>query len=100
MGTRGQLCGFYDDCLELKISSANTLGFIPQISAFFFKTEVIYTLYLIYSFYTLDSCVKCGHVVATHLHEFWVESGYQVPFFVHVPKPLELFQTHMGQFLF
>ena len=23
------------------------------------------------------SCAQCGHVCATHLHEFWIESGYQ-----------------------
>ena len=24
-----------------------------------------------------DSCTKCGHCVAKHTHEFWIEEGYQ-----------------------
>jgi hypothetical protein len=28
--------------------------------------------------YFLDNCVRCGHNIATHLHEFWIEEGYQV----------------------
>ena len=23
------------------------------------------------------ACIQCNHVVANHLHEFWVEDGYQ-----------------------
>ena len=25
-----------------------------------------------------DACSNCSHVVASHVHEFWIESGYQV----------------------
>jgi len=23
------------------------------------------------------SCAKCGHIIAKHIHEFWIEDGYQ-----------------------
>lgn len=23
------------------------------------------------------TCIKCGHIIANHTHEFWIEDGYQ-----------------------
>lgn len=25
-----------------------------------------------------DACTFCGHVIANHVHEFWIRDGYQV----------------------
>ena len=39
----------------------------------------IYIIIIIINFmyFLPDSCAKCGHSIAKHIHEFWIEDGYQ-----------------------